>query len=180
VFEKGVLKGKCTDLSFEEGHRLLAVCYFLGGVRGMWGPNLKKPEYASFHGTVTQSDWAFGFMLLAAHRAAWLLGMAQKKSKEAKRSRADQQKCMKEYHDWFKRINDSFNASDGADKDMAEHIDGWLVERAKEFSKVKVGEEKKPTGAVAVKRDDTTYSEATFENMKEANPFLLDYTFEAV
>lgn len=63
---------------------------------------------------------------------------------------------------------------------MAKHIDGWLVERAKEFSKVKVGEEKKPTGAVAVKREDTTYSEATFENMKEANPFLLDYTFEAV
>ena len=56
------------------------------------------------------------------------------------------------YHDWFKQINDSFNAPDGAKKEMAKHIDSWLVDRAKEFSKVKVGDEKKPAGAVAVKK----------------------------
>jgi hypothetical protein len=180
VFEKGILKGKCTDLSFEDGQRLFAVCYFLGGVRGVWGPSLKKPEYSSFHDTVTLSDWAFGFMLLSAHRAAWLLELAQKKSGDAKRSRADQQKCMKEYHDWFKLINESMSAPDGANKDVAKNIDSWLIGRAKEFSKVKVNEDKKPPMEVAVKKEDSTYNEATFENMREANPFLLGYTFEAI
>lgn len=179
VFEKGILKGKCTELSFEEGQRLFAVCYFLGGVRGMWSPTGKKPSHSSFHGAVTVSDWAFGFMLLSAHRAAWLLEMAQKKSREAKRSRSDQQKCMKEYHEWFQRINASQNASDGAKKEMGKHIDGWLIGRAKEFALVKATDEK-PSSVITAKKEDSTYNEATFENMKEANPFLLDITFSSV
>lgn len=181
VFEKGILKGKCTELSFAEGRQLFAVCYFLAGVRGMWCPNEKKPKYSAFHSTVTVSDWAFGFMLLGAHRPVWLLEMAGKKSKEAKRTRADQQKCMKEYHEWFARIDEAQNGKDGAKKTMYPSIDQWLMNSAKDFAKEKVSEMKKPaTGGLSSVKREESYSLATFENMREANPFLLAVKFEEI
>ena len=69
--------------------------------------------------------------------------------------------------------------SDGAKKEMGQHIDGWLIGRDKEVALVKATDEK-PSSVITTKKEDSTYNEATFENMKEANPFLLDITFSSV
>jgi hypothetical protein len=178
LFEKGILKGKCTDLTFLEGRHLFSVCCLLGGVRGVW--DVKRPKFSRFHSAVTVSDWAYGFMLLEAHRAAWLQEVTSGKTKDTKRTRQEQQKSMENYHAWFSKISKAQNGPDGAKEGVLGNIDDWLLSLAKEFSKAKVAETKKEDADDKVKKEEETYDDETFKSLKETNPFLLGITFESI
>lgn len=190
LFSNGILKGKCVGCSPKEGRQLFSLCYFLGGVRGEWNHSGKQnSRQCSFHSTVTASDFAFGFMLLGAHRDSWMLETRRMNPKESRRSRQDQQKCMREYYDWLAEINRDQNlpgtkndGNHGSKAKLRESVDSWLQLRSHEFSEAITDntDAKKPPLAQSRRKAAETFDPAIFEKMKKVNPHLATITFQSL